>query len=167
MEQLEKFTKTETKIIIIIFLFLTLVFGFNLSISMRKGRDATRKDDLSALQKGLESYLAKYGTYPLSSEDGKIVGCFNGQDPILDPYSNRPVNANACEWGQSNFENMPTLPRDPSYKDGRSYLYISDGENYQIYVSLEGKTEAEYNKETESQNLQCGNQICNYGRGVN
>ena len=70
----------------------------------------------------------------------------------------------ACEWGKDSFEGISTLPRDPRYEDGSNYLYFSDTEKYQIYISLEGKDEAEYTQRIVDKNLQCGSQICNYGR---
>ena len=40
----------------------------------------------------------------------------------------------------------------------------SDGKEYELYVSLEGKNEPEYSELIKVKNLQCGNKICNYGR---
>lgn len=160
---MQKFTKSETLSILIIFSILFLIVGINLSASLRKGRDATRKNDMSVVQKALDKYHQKYHTYPLSTTDGKIIGCFNG-DPITDQKTGVPLNAVVCEYGKSTFETIKTMVNDPSSAKGYSYLYISDGNYYQFYVSLEGKKEAEYTIETANQNLHCGNQICNYGR---
>jgi hypothetical protein len=166
--ELIKFTKKEINLIGGILLIIFIVVSFNLDISIRKGRDTIRKDDISAIQKSLEDYLKKFGVYPLSTADGRIIGCFN-ESPALDPISNRPTNAVACEWGSSNFEfgNMPLLIGDPRHKDGINYRYDSDGENYSLYVYLEGgKSEAEYTQNIVDKNLQCGTKVCNYGRGT-
>ena len=56
------------------------------------------------------------------------------------------------------------MPRDPLYNKGNSYKYISDGKSYEIYISLEGKDEAEYTPQIAAKYLQCGTKICNYGR---
>ena len=50
------FTLKEIKIVSII---LTILFGvvlFNMSISLRRGRDSIRKNDISAIQKSLDTY---------------------------------------------------------------------------------------------------------------
>ncbi len=160
---MKKFTNPEIKAISIILFVLFILFGFNVSISLRRGRDSVRKDDLSSLQKSLDTYKNKYKTYPLSSPDGLIIGCFD-EDPIVDKVTGFALNPVACNWGVSRFENKNLMPRDPNYKKGASYLYISDGKKYQIYISLEGKDEAEYTKLIVYKNLQCGTNICNYGR---
>lgn len=156
------FTKSETKIIAIIFVILFIIIGFNMKISLRKGRDNTRKDDLSALQKALDTFQNKYNMFPPSIE-GKIGGCF-GSDTTIDPKTGRLINLIACEWGKDGFENISILPRDPNFQKSASYLYLSNTDKYQIYVSLEGKSEAEYSESVFNKNLQCGTVICNYGR---
>lgn len=160
---MHKFTKTETKSLIIIFLVLFLVTGFNMSISIRRGRDSIRKDDISVIQKSLDTYYQKYRIFPLSNDSGQIIGCFNG-DVQTDKISGFPTNTVPCLWGESKFEGVNLMPRDPSYKKGASYLYISNGKKYELYISLEGKDEAEYTKAIADKNLHCGTKICNYGR---
>lgn len=159
---MKSFNKSETKAIVIIFLILFTITGFNMKISIRRGRDNTRKNDLSVLQKGLDVFASKYHMFP-PSVDGKIAGCF-GPDTDFDKLTGKPINLVICEWGKDSFENMSTLPRDPSYQKGANYLYLSDTEKYQIYVSLEGKDEAEYSENIVNKNLYCGTKICNYGR---
>ena len=156
------FTKNETRIIITIFSALFLITSYNMSISLRKGRDSIRKNDFSALQKGLDTYYQKYRAFPLSSCDGNIDGCFNDK-VVQDKLSGLPLNVIPCIWGESEFEGIKTMVRDPKYKNGSSYLYVSDGKGYKLYIALEGKDEAEYQKATEMKNLQCGTKICNYG----
>lgn len=162
-QKIGKFTALESKFLIIIFLFLFIVSGFNISVSLRRGRDATRKNDLAALQKGIELYEQKYNELPKSTSDGKIIGCFN-EEPKFDVVTGKVSNAIPCEWGVNTFENIKIMTADPDYDKGTSYLYISDGKKYELYVSLEGKDEAEYTASIASKNLQCGRSICNYGR---
>lgn len=163
---LSKFTKYESKIISLIFLFLIFVMSINLIASLRKSRDVTRKNDMGALQEAISIYHQKYRVFPLSTNSGRIIGCFEG-GPDVDKITKYPMNAIPCEWDKSSFENIILMPKDPKFSQGRSYLYISDGEKYELYVSLEGKKEAEYSKTVFEKNLQCGNKICNYGRWVN
>lgn len=160
------FSKDESKIISIIFIVLIFITGINIVASLRKSRDVTRKNDMGALQEAISLYHQKYKVFPLSTNDGKIIGCFEG-GPDVDKITKYPVNAIVCEWDKSSFENIVLMPKDPKFIEGRSYLYISDGEKYELYVSLEGKNEAEYSKAVVEKNLQCGNKICNYGRWVN
>src|SRR5258708_7887717 len=60
---------------------------------------------------------------------------------------------------------IKNLPKDPGTPQGFSYLYLTDGKFFQLYASLEGKTdEAEYNPKINALNLKCGNFICNFGK---
>jgi type II secretory pathway pseudopilin PulG len=162
---MKKFTQSELKSILVIFGVLFFVTSINISASLRKGRDATRKNDMSAIQKEIDTYYQKYRVLPLSNNEGKIVGCFT-ETPNLDVATGMPLNVEVCEWGKSTFENMNTMVMDPNAKSGSSYLYKSDGSSYELYVALEGKSEAEYQLATASKNLHCGTEICNYGREV-
>ncbi|WKZ25730.1 MAG: hypothetical protein QY322_00230 [bacterium] len=163
--KIKPFTLVETKLLAFIFLVLFVVIGFNMSISLRRGRDATRKNDISAIQKGLDTYYQKYRIYPQSTSDGKMIGCFT-EEAVTDILTGLPLNVEVCNWGESNFEGMSPMPRDPSDKKGVSYKYVSDEKSYGFYVSLEGKDEPEYNLGTQQLGLQCGTKVCNYGRVV-
>lgn len=166
LKSMKSFTKIELQIISLILGVLFLVTIFNLSISLRRGRDSIRKNDMSAMQNALDTYYQKYRTFPQSTEDGKIIGCFDGE-VIQDKSTGFPLNPIPCIWGESKFESINTLVRDPKYKNGASYLYKQVGKGYELYVSLEGQDEAEYQISTVNKNLQCGTKICNYGRVVN
>lgn len=173
LEMIKPFNKSEIKSIILIFVSLLLITSINIFASLRKSRDVTRKNDMGAIQEAVNIYHQKYKVYPLSTNSlpdgkagGKIIGCFEG-GPDIDKITKYPVNAIPCEWDKSSFENIVLMPKDPNYDKGVSYLYVSDGEKYELYVSLEGKHEAEYSKAVVEKNLQCGNEICNYGRWVN
>lgn len=163
---MKPFSRNELKIISLILSVLFVVTIFNLNISLRRGRDSIRKNDISAMQNALDTYYQKYRIYPQSTSDGKIIGCFDGEI-IQDKSTGYPLNSIPCVWGESKFESVNTLVRDPKYKDGANYLYKQVGKGYELYVSLEGKDEAEYQISTVSKNLQCGTKICNYGRVVN
>lgn len=162
---MKPFSKFEIKIISTVLVVLILLVTVNMLTSLRRGRDSTRKNDISSIQKGLDSYKQKYSVYPPSTDDGRIIGCFEGE-VIQDKSTGIPLNNMVCEWGQSTFEGMSPMPRDPNAADGVNYKYISIDKGYAFYVSLEGKDEPEYNLETLSLNLHCGDKICNYGREV-
>lgn len=164
MVKLNKFSLKEVNIIFFVFIVLSVAVSINMSISLRRGRDATRKDDMSALQKAIDTYYQKYRIFPISSNDGKIIGCFD-EKPKVDKSTGFPLNAVVCNWGENKFESINTMPRDPSYQKGSSYLYISNGKKYELYVSLEGEDEVEYSQSVVVKNLHCGTRICNYGRG--
>lgn len=161
---MKPFSRSEIKPVAIILTILFIVTIYNMSISLRRGRDATRKNDISTVQKALDTYYQKYRVYPKSTSDGRIIGCFDGEVKL--DTAGYPINVTVCEWGQSSLEEIKVMPRDPYSKKGTNYLYVSDGSSYMFYVSLEGKDEAEYTTSVLNQNLQCGNQICNYGRGA-
>ena len=76
------FTKKEKKIILLILVCLFTIVGINMKVSLRRGRDNTRKNDLSVLQKALDIFISKYQMFP-PSVDGKIEGCF-GPDTKVD-----------------------------------------------------------------------------------
>lgn len=134
--------------------------------SLRRGRDSIRKNDIYAVEQALDTFYQKYRFYPKATEDGRIIGCFSG-GVIYDEVTGAPTNMEACEWGKSSFEDAKVLSNDPNYEKGARYRYVSDNpESYFFYISLEGEDEAEYTQNIANMNLQCGNQICNYGRGV-
>lgn len=60
---------------------------------------------------------------------------------------------------------LPHPPKDPATPSGYAYLYLTDGKYYQIYTSLEGKSdESQYMPSVVALNLKCGKFVCNYGR---
>lgn len=171
MEYLKKiFTKQESIGLSIILVALLSVMLFNFSISERKARDAQRKQDVRDITNALESYKNDTGNYP-ASDNGKIVGCDSGKKDNL----GFPI-LRACKWGEESLGNpykpdeakyLPRIPVDPKNSQGISYYYLTDGKFYQVYASLEGHDEAEYDPKIVARNLNCGNQICNFGLASN
>ena len=162
---MKPFSKIETKSISIILIVLSVVVFINMQVSLRRGRDSIRKNDIYAVEQALDTFYQKYRFYPDATEDGKIVGCFSS-GIVYDEITGLPTNMEVCEWGKSSFEGIKIMPNDPSYEKGASYRYVSDNsESFFFYISLEGQDEAEYTKLIADKNLQCGNRICNYGRG--
>ena len=166
------FTKSELKIVGSILFIIFVISFFNFRISIRRARDNQRKNDLGTLQSALDTYNQSMGTFPLSSPDGKIVAC-KGPETHFDEEIRSWINVIECDWGKDKLESLSDLdstifmnpiPIDPKNLDGISFLYLSNGKRYQLFAHLEGTDEAEYNRIIESRNLNCGNQICNYGR---
>ncbi len=94
---------------------------------IQKARDATRKSDLSQIQKALETYYQDQGRYPEYefSPPNYFIKTADANDSIK-------------EWGTDWLPYMSTLPKDPS-SPSRRYIYYSsnDGQTYYIYASLD------------------------------
>jgi hypothetical protein len=164
--------KVETFGILLILAVIFVVSFFNFKVALRRSRDVQRKNDLSTLQNGLNNYLHDFGVFPMSSDNGEIVAC-KGEETVWDEKYKVWLNLVPCVWGKdalADFSDptypayIPLLPRDPQYSQGGNYLYISNGNRYQIFIYLEGEAdEAEYDPIIVARNLSCGNRICNYG----
>lgn len=171
---MKPFSKLEIRALVVIFLILVAISIPNFITSLRRARDQVRKDDMGALEHALGDYFADFRSFPLNSSDGKIAACKNPGDKVeIDKTGRLVVNFVPCEWGRdaivdltpgSTKEYMHILPRDPNYQKGATYQYLSDGQRFQIFVSLEGKDEPEYDPQIIARNIMCGNVICNAGR---
>lgn len=166
------FSKTEIKKVGLILLALILVSAFNFSVSIRKGRDAQRTADLVFLRNKLEEYQSEIGYFPSAGRDGTILAC-KGEGTVVNLEFKRLENPASCRWGEDGLINyfsetpktiMENLPLDPQNDKGIIYVYRSNGNRFQLYGSLEGKNEAEYNSEIENLEINCGNRICNLGK---
>jgi type II secretion system protein G len=143
-------TLIELLIVIVLLGVLSTLVAGNLMTSLRRGRDSRRKGDINGISKALEVYNADFHSYPLSDENGQILGCGDGDD--------------ACSWGgefsiTANGEEviyMAKLPNDPS---GAEYEYISDGERYGIFTKLENADDPDYR----TNGANCGGVSCTYG----
>ncbi len=56
------------------------------------------------------------------------------------------------------------VPQDPQTANGLKYVYASNGKRFQIFASLEDKSQDEYSKNIEARGISCGARICNLGR---
>lgn len=131
---------------------------------------------MGALNKAFDEYLADFNnSLPHASPDGRIVDCLKpGDKPVQNKSGGWSYNPIPCDWGKDSFTNLITgkvyisiLPQDPDYKEGAAYLYLSDGDRYQIYAAMEGADEPEVNPKIIARDLMCGNKICNIGRSYN
>ena len=131
---------------------------------------------MGALNHAFDQYLSDFNNaLPVASSDSRIVNCLKpGDKPVKNKGGGWTFSPIACDWGKDSFVNlingkvyMTTLPKDPDYKSGVGYLYLSDGNRYQIYASMEGTDEPEVDPKIIARNLMCGTRICNIGRAYN
>lgn len=149
------FTKKELVYILTILAIIFSATLVNYNGAQRRARDAQRKQDVRDIYDALETYHTSVGSYP-SAEDGKIVICDTGTKNI----DGTPV-FRKCEWGENSF--IIRLSGDPMTNKGFSYYYVSNTKYFQLFASLEGNMEAEYDQKIASRNLPCGDKICNFG----
>lgn len=141
-------------------LLITWTFAlFNFRGAEIKARDIQRKNDLKHIAAALNDYRGSVRGYPLAG-DGKILACGDvfestclwGQNAIVDPQNPEKAYINP-------------LPQDPSAGAGHDYTYLSDSRNFQLYASLERRSDDEYNESIIKRGLLCGKKICNFGVG--
>jgi type II secretory pathway pseudopilin PulG len=171
-----RFTKHEIISLIVIFLVLLAVALPNFATSLKLARDQNRRDDMGAMERAMGQYLAEFNNaLPRATTDGRIIDCLKpGDKPIKmanGSYSYTPI---PCEWGKDAFTNLitgevflPRLPVDPDNSKGVKYIYLTDGNRYQIYGAMEAKNEPEVDPKIIARNLSCGTRICNIGRAYN
>ena len=166
------FNSKELKIVGSILLFISIISFFNFRVSIRRARDAQRKNDLGSLQEALERYHNYTGNYPLNSKDGRILSCI-GPDTFFNEKTKIWENIRACDWGMDNLYDFSDLdnpvfiepiPTDPKQTEGIMFKYLSNGQRFQLLGYLEGEDEAEFDELIQVRNINCGNKICNYGR---
>jgi hypothetical protein len=87
----------------------------------QKSQDTKRRSDLSQIQKAVERYYQDVGSYPANyaKSDYRIKG----------------LNGDLINWGSPWLPYMEILPADPNAS--RRYVYVSTGQAYYIYASLE------------------------------
>ena len=176
------FSRKELTAILVILGLVILASYRNFQISLRRGRDAQRKTDITGLAKALDIYHQDFGFYPPSTEDGMIVACGDETTTVsMDILGKENLSLEEklleifkpCEWAKGSLRDISdpdyppyytTLPADPIRKKGPEYRYISNTNRFQLYATLEGTDEAEYDKEIVERGLMCGAVICNYGK---
>ena len=178
-------TRKEIVGITLILTFIFALSSYNFKLSLRRSRDIQRRDDLTALAQGLESFYDDddFGFYPPSSPDGKILACIPaGVDPetIKEIVGGRAVNKKkifaaltGCEWGNSALVDasdlskepyLSAIPQDVKESSGYSNIYFSTGKHFQVYGAYEGKGLPEYDPKIVARGILCGRQICTFGK---
>lgn len=150
-------TRNEFLIVVGILAAIILVALPNFGFSKIQARDVQRKNDLKHVRAALGDYFKDFSAYP-RSEEGRILAC--GTSEKLKP----------CEWAIDTLRDLrdpaypsyiSPLPRDPQHE--RTYFYVSNTRNFQIFASLEEPRDIEYNKKVAERKLSCGKKICNFG----
>lgn len=165
------FTRKELLAVVLIFSAIILASLSNFKVSLRRARDVQRKSDIRAVSDALERYSGDFGAFP-HSVDGKIVSC-RGPETKIDEKG-RITGLTTCEWGVDALADISDpsyppykdkLPEDPYSGKGFAYIYLSNANRFQLYASLEGADEPEYDQGIIARNLSCGSYICNFGIG--
>jgi len=149
------FSKNEAVGVLLILISIVALTLINLQSSYRKSRDAQRKADVRSFYDRLQEFQADYGFYP-ESVDGQIKGC-NPQTV------NEELMFEVCN-SDNDSSYFSKLPTDPKTDEGFAYIYMSNQKHFQVYASLESVSEDEYNEDISRLNLNCGTQVCNFGR---
>ncbi|MBI3366655.1 type II secretion system protein [Candidatus Roizmanbacteria bacterium] len=119
MKKVSGFTLIELLIVMIIFSVLAAMITGNFFTSLKKGRDARRKNDLEQVQKSLEMYYEDKKAYPTVIPGGGSGFVFGSQ--FSDSVSGKVY--------------MYRVPNDPT--SGKNYQYVSSGQTYDLYTCLE------------------------------
>lgn len=122
------FTLIELLIVIAVIgvLASSLFFVVNPVTQFQKARDASRKSDLTQIQKALELYYFDNNVYP-ASDNNKI----------------KDKDGATIEWGNSWPSYMATIPKDPVSSQSYFYQSPSDGSWYMLYAKLEYCSDAQ------------------------
>lgn len=156
------FTRRELLGVLAIFLAVGALAYFNFTQAEVKSRDEQRKANSRSIVSALEAYHKDFGAFP-PSKDGKIIACRDS------------ASVRACEWGRDGLRDLrdssypayiDPIPIDPAEGQGHSVRYISSGSEFQLFISLERRVDAEWSRYVESLDLICGASKCNYGIGL-
>jgi hypothetical protein len=169
--------------VLVILLLLVGVSYYNFLVSYAKARDNQRRDDITAVARGLEKMYSDFGIYP-PSDGGRIVACIPEgvtTEDIKKIVAGRPelnktkifAKLEGCRWGEDILADasdpsitpyVSILPTDPQGQAGVSYYYLSNGHDFQLYASFERKSQVQYSLEIVAQGVPCGVRLCNFGK---
>ena len=178
-------TKRDVVGVSVIFIAIFIITFLNFLVSKRNERDKIRNLDITNIAKALEKYRVDYGYYPKSDSKGRIIAC-KGDKTVIKKIKGKPIhkvgakkpillNLIPCDWGKDSLYDvsdinyphyLENIPADPQSDSGVSYRYESNGSEYKVYVSYEGKTTTDYRKSIEERKILCGRRFCNAGRTV-
>lgn len=121
------FTLIELMVVIAILGVLTTLMTGNFITSIKRSRDAQRKNDLSTIQRALEMYYEDNKTYPVVT--GTNAGDLKFGAPFCHPDELPTLGCTVKTY-------MQKIPNDPF--TNRTYQYFSDsGTNYRVYACME------------------------------
>lgn len=124
----KSFTLIEIMLVMVLLGILVIMFVGNFNTTLKRGRDAQRKNDLSQLQKALEVYYEDNGTYPVFASndifDKKLC-----QTTVVS-------STTSCPGIQTTY--MVKTPKDPS-SAAYIYKYVPSvgGQSYYLYSYIE------------------------------
>lgn len=166
------FSKKDFFVVLTILVLLVSSIWLNLQVSLRKGRDIQRKNDIRGIHDALHAFQADFGFFPPSDDQGRIMACISDVNNVAtDQFGN--VIYESCEWGKDSLKDvfdpsyppyLGTIPNDPRAAEGRTYYYEASDSRFQIYGALEGSDEPEFDESIVNRSLSCGNETCNFGR---
>jgi hypothetical protein len=158
--------KQELRFIFLALFLIISITALNMRTSLRKSRDAQRKNDIRSVYDALLAYQNDFGAFP-ESDNGKIKAC-KGElgDKGIPQFR-------ACEWYKDGLRDifddsykpyLNVILGDPRQGQGFSYYYLSNSKHFQVFASLEGENEDEFDPKIVARSLPCGQKICNFGR---
>jgi hypothetical protein len=164
-----------------ILLFIIAVSYISYLAALRRGRDEQRIRDLDTIVVLVNQFNKDFGYYPPSLGTGKIVAC--GENNVPPSEAKLPVKKNRyqimseyaeeCRWGTDSPANWGdrvntiyegVIPQDPLIDSGRQYVYYSNGEEFQVYTSMESQVKDIYDIGLEPEGIMCGDSVCVYGK---
>ncbi len=147
----QSFTLIELLIVIAIIGILAALIIISLNTVLPKARDATRKAELSEVQKAITTYYVNNGAYPISYSNGGTSqgGCLS--TPLWDcwgqPNWTCTSYPHSLECVLANAGYIASMPQDPAFNDDGgacalgdtgtyAYYYWSNGTNYVLATHL-------------------------------
>lgn len=126
------FTVMELIIVIVIMSILGVITALQFVNARQKASDVSRKGDLNAVSKALNSYFADYGRMPAANSNGQMV-----------------IGEKVIEWGKefsdaSAYVYLKQLPVE-NKKSYPPYCYkvSADGKSYVLFAMLENKGDSQ------------------------
>jgi general secretion pathway protein G len=161
------FTLIELLIVIAILGILVVAGISSFNTSLRKSRDAKRKNDMRQIGIALELYANDRGRYPAKGSNGEILGCI---DYVTECYWGGIFKSTNSDDSETIY--MPLLPTDDT--PSQRYYYTTDdhGTYFQVYARIENTLDSDIPKNAESKpriftDVNCGTRettvACNYG----
>ncbi len=142
------FTLIELTVVMALLAILATGLLGNFLGSLKKGRDARRKEDLDGIAKGLSLYYNDHNAFPTTAPS----------DPRFPWKGTFAVTVNG-----KTVTYMQSVPNDPM--EGRTYDYATDasGTYFRLFACLENDQDPKRIVPVGSPNCKACNNSCNYG----